>query len=535
MAIGREQRQRLQQEAQDTGQDPRKLQRDLQKLEEGQEVSAEQAAVLQPQLGNAALAALLARSAGTTGMGADSSMAQEEEEVEERVEDEEFAEQELDGAVYGGGGGGGGGGGAGDPWDMGKLFGGDDDGDGGGGGPRNPRVRQSPIRPGEDEPFEDEAEEDDAALPPEDHDAVADDLDLPPRADDARPRSGDSIFQAVEVALQDPRRIGRASLEPEDLVDQGGPQQPLGRPLAIARFLADASVAPDTRAVARALVHGAAALLAPQAGASAAAARMATLAICAQAAEAEHRGLPAVEVDRAVALSQEQLAWSMAMRSARRLARRRRLHAPQIAESALGGLQDLRSRRRLDELPPHSLGGRAISALLPAARRVSIPSLAAPPAPTLVQDDALAAADAVLAVLTGGADPRDLPDDPVVDRATLQPVLDAASDLVNTLGRCQVEFAAAGIAAVRVHPAAPVRQILVHGDRALRLLAREIVEAGDVLVALEGRPRAGQGRDIDQALRRLREAAEAVVALRAWVLGAVSAAAISTDAVRAVA
>ncbi|RME22525.1 MAG: hypothetical protein D6798_15615, partial [Deltaproteobacteria bacterium] len=241
-------------------------------------------------------------------------------------------------------------------------------------------------------------------------------------------------------------------------------------------------------------------------------------AICAEAHEAEASRRPAAEVDRAVALSLEVLAWPLALHSARRLARRRRLHAPLIVRQVVGD-------RGVGKGPPGGsrraaapLGARALLRLLPARPQITIPDLTPPPPPVAIIDDAIAATDALIEALTGGRDPTSLPADPVLDDDAMRPVLDATTDLVNAMGRCQVEFAAAAIAALRVHPGANVQQVLVHADRALRLLARQAVEVGDRLVALTGRPRAAVASEVHDILAELREQVDALDALRDWVI-----------------
>jgi len=522
MAIGHEQRQR--QEAPDRAQQDAQARAEeaLQKVDEGQEISPELAEQLQPQLGNAALASLLARS-GPDSARADARTPEEGEERVEGEEEEELKREEIEAPLFGGGGGGGGGGPA-DPWDMGKLFGGEDDGDSAGGGGSNPRLRASPIRPGEGTTEDEDPppEEDPEAVPARHHAAVDEALLEPDAADGLAPvaRQGDAVHAAVEAALLDPARVARQHLEPEQLVDRSGAGSPLGRSLAIGRFLGEAATEPRARALGRALAEGAASLLVPRAGATAAATRLAALAVSAQAAEGGGS-----RTDRAVALALVPGAWDRALVAARELAARRRLHAPQIAAQALGHALSEAGGQHLGELAPDSLGGRALHRMLPAGPRLSVPDLASSAPPALQDDEALAAVDALLESLSGGEDPSALPAEPTVDAALLQPILDAASALVNALGRTQVELATAGIAACSVVPEAPVRAALTHGDRALRLLAREVVAAGDGLVGLRGRLRT-QAEPLAAAhVGALREALAALEALRAWALGVVAAAA----------
>lgn len=524
MAIGHEQRQRQQRQDQDLqAQQDAKDQAAHQQLEEGQELSPEQAGHLQPQLGNAALAALLARS----GPGSGGVAGLEEEGHEELVEaqdEEELHAEELEAPIYGGGGGGGPGGpgGPADPWDMGKLFGGDDDDDVGTGGARNPRLRPSPLRPG-DGPLDDEPEDDPEAIDPE-HLAEVNAALPPAPPSPPGPRTGDAVHRAVEGPLSDAAHIARGSLSPEDLVAHGGGASPLGRPLAIGRFLAQHGTQVRARALGRALAGGASLLLVPATGTAGAVARLATMAVCAQVAEGG-----GAATDRAIALALATDAWPRAMFAARQLARRRRLHAPHIAARALGAALSDRDSSGAEELPRDSLGGRALASLIPTRVRIDIPGLQMPRIDPVSDDESTAAVDALLAELTGGRDPRALPADPIVDIDALQPVLDAAGDLVNDLGRAQVEFAAAGVAACRVESDAPVRQALVHGDRALRLLAREVVSAGEALAELRGTPRPGSAARAAPLLQIMRDTVDGLDALRAWVFGTIAAAAVRLD------
>lgn len=529
MSTSREQRQRQElQERLQRDELDKKGKEELKKLEEGQEISPELAGQLQPQLGNAALNNLLNR-ASTTAQGHSSAGAAQTEEVGEETaevqEEEELQGEELEAPLYGGGGSGGGGGGGGDPWDMGRLFGGDDDGEGGGDGAHNPRLRASPIREGE-HPLDEEPppEDDPEAVDPLHLRAVDDGLarglpDLPARVG---PRQGDARHHAVEDALLDPAKLARAAVHAEDLVGRGGPRSPLGRPLAVARFLAVHGRSPRARALSRGLAGGAAALLVDATGASGAIARLCALATCASVAEAGE-GDSAAAVDRAVAMALATDAWPRAVAAARVLARKRKLHAPQIAARTLGAPVPPGGTAGR-EASPDSLAGRAVAGLLPAPSAVVIPSLSQAELPPVAEDDALAALDALLAGFTGGPDPRALPPDPLIDGEAIQPVLDAASELVNLLGRAQVEFAAAAVAACQARADAPVQQALVHGDRALRLLAREVVEAGEAVAALRGSPRAGSGVRAAPRLKLLREAAVGLDALRAWVLANLAAA-----------
>ena len=136
----------------------------------------------------------------------------------------------------GGGSGSGGGGGTGEhPWEVGFLFGGDDD-EGGPAAPRRRRRQQRARQQDEaDDPFEEEFEE----LSKSDLSSIEVAIG-PTRPRRQQNRWGDAHYRAVEDSLMDPTRLGRQSLTPESLIGHSGPQDPLGRPAAIERFLSTA-------------------------------------------------------------------------------------------------------------------------------------------------------------------------------------------------------------------------------------------------------------------------------------------------------
>ncbi len=93
MATGFEQRKRTDSKAPETDQKLDQQQKqDLERVEEGQELSADAAQRLAPQLGNQALAALLGRQGSGKGGGENE---QEEELIEEVAEDKDL-DQELE-------------------------------------------------------------------------------------------------------------------------------------------------------------------------------------------------------------------------------------------------------------------------------------------------------------------------------------------------------------------------------------------------------------------------------------------------------
>ncbi len=482
----------------------RQGQPDLEHLEEGQELSSEQASKLQPQLGNQAVQNLLSSLKNASSSFAAVEL-EEEEEQEELSEQEEDLETEMD--LHQVSSGGGGGGAAANPWDVGMLFGGDDD------EPeeiaQRRRMRASPSRRTEDteDPF---AEDDRSQLTEADLETVEAALGPPP-ARDALPRWGDAHYQAVEAALLDPMLLGRRELIPESLVNRSGPLDPIDRALQLGRFLDRLSE--RTSGLAALLAKPAPVLLTAASGYAGAAARLANLVVCASAA---HGGED--ETDRALALAMCQDVWPLAMRAAQLAARRGQLHAPVIAAIALGEDPSLPAPRA--RLPaPSLLGGAALEAILPRSAALAVPSFARPPPPPPPAFDAdLAAADATLARFTGGLDPLDPPAPPVLTSQTLQPLFRAANALMNAMGRMQVEAAAAAIAVRRIRPDAPVRSALTHADRALRELARGVLKAGRRLEKLKGRPLHSAAAAATAAAAALQDAASALAALRSWVL-----------------
>lgn len=491
-----------------------RLKQQLEQIEEGEEVTADKARRLAPQLGNQALANLLATTKGSSstasGTGADVEVVEEGPGEDQEAEVDEGG-LELETPHFGGGGGDGGadgGGGAGeeeDPWDLGFLFGGDDDDDGG----PNPRRRLGPsprrAMPSPEDPFErDEIEK---ALgiehvPPVE--AIAGRTRPRPEA----PREGDGVYAAVEAALDDAAFLARGAVEPEDLVEIAGALDPLGRPVEIARFLAGAARSVHARSLSRVIAGNAAALLPEAGGHSGGVARLATLAACAEAFEG---GGPST--DRAVRLALVREAWTDAVAAAREGMKRGRLYAPDIV-ARVHGRPPAGSRRRLPE--PSPLGGRALAHVVPLGHVPAIPDVdPRPPAP---EDPDLADFDAVLAVLTGGEDPRETPADPPLDDRHLAPVLRAANDLINALGRTQVELAAAGVAVTRVRLDAPVRGVLAHADEALRELARSAFSTGHGIERLRGRPFSEAEDRARHLVARLRATATGLEALREWAV-----------------
>ena len=502
----------------------------LEQLEEGQELTTEQATRVAGQMGNAALASML-----TPKMDEQAFDSAEMEQEEELVVDVGLAEdlgedseveggRDIDSFSFGGGGGGGGADpddGNNDPWEVGQLFGGDDDEEDDDSPTRTGRLAPSPrknLPSPVDDPFE---ERPPTTLRTEDVQSIEDLLGpTPPRMD--AERLGDACYLAVEPALEDVLRLGRLTIDPEDMIDDEGPGDPLGRPSEIGRFLATAAESPRARSVARTLARATAALAPPVGGYAGGAARLACLSVCAEALEGAGE-----RTDRAVVLALAFEVWPEAVAAARPMAQQGRLHAPEVLDALVGATATRRTDAR--HLPePGRLGGSALARLVPEPYLPRVPPIVLDALDVPHEDDpTLAELDAALAFFATGHEAVDDPDPPV-SREVLQPGVHAARYLMNAIGRAHVELAAAALAVWRVRPGAPVRGVLQQADPALLQLARTVLRAGRRLERLGGRPRSSlRPGETDGIVGELRIARETLLALREWsfetIAGAVDA------------
>lgn len=517
MAISQEQRKNLGLPQQEAPEHQHDRAPEVQGVEEGEEISPEIAERLQPQMGNQAVAALLARTSSSTQTDSGTAALELAEDVG-LSEEEEFEGGSLQIPTMEMGGG--------DdspmesaPWEMGRLFGGDDD------EPtkptprkRRPKSASSAAYDGEESPlFEDEE-----ALPSEHADHIETTLGETPKMRDEF-RSGDARYRAIETGLQKPHAIGRRKLEPEAMVDRTDHLDPIGRSTSIARFMIGAATKEQTRALAHTLAVPVSVWLPTATGHAGAAARLASLTVCIEAIEGG--GIP---TDNAVRLALCLDAWPSAVNAARNLAKAGRIVAPDIVEHAGEALDTdfslaPRTLTSTDALTGIRLGRLGLEAILPDTPTPTIPNIVfEPPPPMSLEDPALAAVDAVLAAFTGGKGPTDLPEERRLSPERIQPVLDAATKLVNRLGQAQVEFAAAAIALGRVRPGSPARATLIHADRALRLLARTVVKSGDKIHRARGAPIAAIGTVHIESIQAMRDAAAAFEALRNWCLNAIA-------------
>ncbi len=493
---------------------------DFEQVIQGGELSADVAGQLQPQMGNDAILALLAQTAASE-QAAQAAAEQEEEELLEI--DEDAADMELEVKALGGSGGGGGAPSSPtdtDPWDVGLLFGGEDD-------PEAPTAAQAGAKAGSGARAAttvatDRWAEEDDCLPLGAFDRVDGALGTTPPLGETR-REGDGRLRAVEAALKNPSTIGRKGIEPESLVDRTDHLDPIGRPASIGRFMMRSASRLQSRVLARVVSGPASALIPAATGHAGAAARMSSLAVCVEALEGQGD-----KTDRAVALSLCRDAWPDAVISARYVAKSRRLVAPEIFAHVRKDTAPTQSpaahsaaRTHARELAATRLGNAALARIIPHGFIPDIPALIETrPPPSPLMDPDLAAADAALERFITGKAPTDLPPEPILDEQRTQPMLNAASTLINAMGRAQVEFAAAALAISRVRPSLDLEQTLSYADKALRNLARSIVTDGDRLHKAVGTPIMHLGQLPEQVRGNINQSAEALRALRIWAFSA---------------
>ena len=466
-------------------------QRELEGLDQAQDMDSERAAKLQPHLGNQAIQDLLDRLQNVNDSLTD--LENTEEQIEEK-EDEFDLEEEMQSQGFGGGDGGAGATSE-NPWEMEVFYGGDDDNQ-----PKKKRVKR--LRRSQNESLMADEEEKTSENKQKDISRID---NLLPRPQQGK-RTGDAVYKAVEVVLQDPRTLFGDSLDPQDLAKRQGVSDPIRAPVEIGRFMARNAQNPIANSIGKILGGPVANLVTPQGGFSTAVARLATLAVCAEAAEAKGE-----QTDRAVSLSLRRDTWSKTVEISRQLAQKGQLHAPTICATVFG--RPVESEQKLPA--PSVLGGAALGHILPKALPIPKPYLAVPPPPEIYEDETLSFIDATLAKLTGGPDPNEY-EPPTVDQKMLTPALISANQLLNALGRAQVEFGAAAIAIKTISPHAAVQATLRSADSALRQLARATVIAGRQLESFRGKPHAKMKATSESPLYTLQETAKALDALKTW-------------------
>jgi hypothetical protein len=523
VAISHEQRKKLGLPSQDAADQQQEQTSSLEKIEEGQEISPDAAERLQPQMGNLAVQALLAQTQSSTQTSTGTADFELAEEIQEQGEEYEGGSLDVGDVSFGGGSGDGGGGGGVpvdmNPWEVQHLFGGDDDDTPKKPTPKKPRRALPQQRSTAD--LGTGLSTDDERLPDEEMNHIEESLGTTPVMKEEY-RAGDSRYRAIEFGLQTPHAIGRRKLIPESMIDRTDHLDPIGRATAIGRFLSNNATEENARAIARLTGAPVAILLTPSTGHAGAAARLATLTVCAEAQEGG-----AMHSDRAVAVSLCRDVWGHALESARKVAATGRVVAPHIVEAAGEIMDESEEQPKFhmtnEAMAAVRLGTQALDAIIPIPIIPEIPSLNFAEAPALITENtAIAAADAALASFTGAPSAAELPNERILDSTTLQPVLDAATALVNAMGRAQVEFAAATIALKRVRPSAQSLSTLKHADKALRQLARTVVLHGDKLHRARGMPAAATGELTQTAILSMRQSAQSLSSLRHWVFSSIA-------------
>ena len=516
MSISQEQRKKLGLPQTEIADNERERNPSIERLEEGQEVSPEVAERLQPQMGNLAVQALLSRTASSTQTSTATGDMELAEEIGESV-DEEYkgGDLSLPDLQMGGGGGGDGLPGEHMPWEVRFLFGGDDE-------PEATPKRKRPRRRRELT-----REHDDENPDPNADDHIDEDVDhieetmgkTPPMKEEFR--AGDARYRAIEVGLGSPHAIGRRTLDPEAMVDRVAPLDPLGRATAICGFLKNHAANDLACALAETVSEPASILLLEATGHAGAAARMASLTVCTQAKEGG-----GTAADSAVRIALNEDAWFEALDAARSLAESGHVVAPEIVKlagvTATGNDFSKEAQTKVDDLASIRLGQHALKHLLPEGDLPTIPRIhtSRPPKPS--SDPQVAAVDALLNEMTGGQSPADLPPENRLEAALIAPVLSGATELVNLMGKTQVELAAAAIAVAKIDSNIPIRSTLMHADRALRDLARSVVRQGDELHRATGAPLVVLDDLPTRAVDRIRASANALRALRAWSFNALA-------------
>jgi hypothetical protein len=514
VAISQEQRKKLGLPQQEATEPQYEKTPSLERIEEGQEIVPEAAERLQPQMGNQAVQALLSRTASTTQTATGTADLELAEEVGESQEEEhDVSNLTMPDMSFGGGG---------DgvpveesPWDVGRLFGGDDDAPPPKPKPqrdRGSRARGLNDASHQDDPFDEED------LDASHMDHIENTLGETPKMREEY-RAGDARYRAIEVGLQMPHAIGRRELKPESMVDRTDHLDPLGRATSIGRFMATAATQESARLLAQTTAGPASILVNPQTGHAGASARLASLTVCIEALEGGSTG-----TDDAIRLALCRDAWPSALAAARETAKTGRVVAPSIVEAAGEVSKDNQAQQPIlqgshTDLAKIRLGQLALVEILPPIHLPQIPTIHFSDAPAPPSDDPiLAAVDATLSKFAGGVNPADLPEENLLSEQAIQPVLNAATELVNAMGKAQVEMAAAAIALARVRPGPPTRATLNHTDKALRELARTVVKAGDRLHKLRGAPSAAVGDLPMEVVHEMRTAADAFAALRVWAM-----------------
>ena len=494
MSIDQKQQRQLQDQQKDLRSQLEAQISSAEQYEEGSELSNDKAARMQMHTGNEAIQDLIDKLNNI-----ESTLNAMNGEMDEVIEEQDQElEMEHGTSLKGGSDDGSGGGDDNNPWEHNFFYGGDDD----------PILIQTKrVQKRRRTHFIDSTEKSTEDKPKQQHsNLLLDILASPPQGE----RRGDSRYKTVELALHNLAELIGHSLAPEDLQYRSEVDDPIRLPTEIGNFMEEH--AENELAASWGEILGAPdpSLLSPQGGFSTAVARMATLAICAEVANGE-----ADEVDNAVALSLHYTAWETCTIIAKQLANQSQLHAPKIVAAVLGeDLPDVLDR----ELPkPNVLGGAALQKILPPPMPFLPPDFAYPQEEKIEEDPLLASLDMALLEFSG-INPFLPPKSPVVDYDFLRPALQSANQLINALGRAQVEYATSAIVVHKVQPLAPILPILEHCDETLRKIARQTVQAGRALEDLDGENIFDVQTELEQHRKKIYEAHDAVQALRKWAL-----------------
>jgi hypothetical protein len=493
------------------------------------ELTSDLAQQLQPAVGNEALQAMMSTEQDEESeLGRDAAQDEEHDHDLELGQDDEFdLNQELSIPSFGGSPG------APDapgdnPWTADQIFGGEDDPDSPTARPRRkPRGRRrrklktqdeliaQTTRESEVDPAVDVAREVSSQLPPLTNQDFVD-------------RSGDAVFDTIEDSLRSPAKLGRPDWRPEDLIESDFSVEPLMMSAELGSFLGKEGVSIRARSVSRLLGSAQASLIPHTAGYSGAAARMASLTICAQAEEARSstgetrdEAQQRRQVARAMRIAMEWDAWPDTVEHARALAAEGKLHAPLIFERVSRGSPAVEPS--LSPTEPDPLVRAGLDHILPSGFVPSIPDLAPLHRETPAADPSVDELDAILTRLTTGTSKQEPPDDTVLDSSEVQPCLYATRHLLNAIGRLQVEAAAGALAAVQAEPRASVLPLLERTDQVLRGLARGTVQSGRALTSLVGQPREDVYDSALDSVRAITEIRQALVALQEWTKSSLAA------------
>ena len=104
----------------------------------------------------------------------------------------------------------------------------------------------------------------------------------------------------------------------------------------------------------------------------------------------------------------------------------------------------------------------------------------------------------------------------------LEAALMQRTELLNLVGRAQVEVASAAVAVRQVHEDAPVRQILVHADHALRTLARAVLQNGRALEEAKGLSLDERSSIHAGSVHAFRAALSALQGVRMWAFAEIA-------------